>query len=83
MDGGNLRSDTMDVIATFVNPSSEPYFENHNWTTKFTENATGFEEFKIIPESIDPKNIGIEEGEEKFEVFYFIDGKKKISSQNV
>jgi hypothetical protein len=75
MDGGNLRSDRLATVITFVNPNSEPYFENNQWSTVFTENSLGLEEMRLIPEAIDAKNIGMSEGEEMFQIYYYIDGK--------
>lgn len=40
-----------------------------------TENVTGLEEIRYIPEADDPKNIGIENDEDKFAIYYFIDSK--------
>lgn len=40
-----------------------------------TENVTGLEEWRLIPEAIDPKNIGIENDDDKFTIYYFIDCK--------
>lgn len=36
---------------------------------------TGLAETRIIPEAIDPKNIGIENEGDKFMIYYFIDSK--------
>lgn len=74
-DGGNLRSDFLSISFAFVDKTSEPYFDNNMWRTVFTENQTGLEEFKIIPEAIDPKNFGIQNGELEFGIFYYLDGK--------
>ncbi|XP_070502052.1 cadherin-AgCad1-like isoform X3 [Chironomus tepperi] len=72
-DGGNWRSDSLSISFAFVDKTSEPYFENNEWITIFTENQTGLEEFRIIPEAIDPKNFGIQNGELEFDVFYYLD----------
>lgn len=42
-----------------------------------TENVTGLAERRIMPEAIDPKNIGIENEDDKFIIYYFIDSKHK------
>ena len=77
-DGGNYRSDYLSVSFAFVDKTSEPSFGNNTWRTVFTENQTGLEEFKIIPEAIDPKNIGIQNDELEFKIFYHLDSKLYI-----
>lgn len=37
---------------------------------------TGLEEWRLIPEAIDPKNIGLENENDKFAIYYFIDSKR-------
>ncbi|KAL7052776.1 hypothetical protein ACKWTF_005003 [Chironomus riparius] len=72
-DGGNYRSDYLSVSFAFVDKTSEPSFDYNTWRTVFTENQTGLEEFQNIPEAIDPKNIGIQNGELEFKIFYYLD----------
>lgn len=43
-----------------------------------TENSTGLEERRTIPEALDPKNIGIENEDDKFAIYYFIDSKPAV-----
>lgn len=77
-DGGNLTS-RMSVSLAFVDKTTQPYFENNMWTTVFTENQTGLEELRLVPEAKDRKNIGIQSDELEFEVYYYIDGMFFIS----
>jgi hypothetical protein len=58
----------------FIDRASEPYFENNEWNTIFTENSTGLEELRIVPEAIDVKNEGVTNENELYQIFYFIDG---------
>lgn len=72
-DGG-LRSDRVNnVRISFVNKNGEPIFSPSTWTTNFTENVEGREEFRIIPEATDPKNIDVVNEEDKYKIYYFID----------
>lgn len=61
---------------SFVNKTAEPFFTPTNvWTTSFTENTEGREEFQFVPEATDPKNLDVIIENEKFKIYYFIDGK--------
>lgn len=63
---------------SFVNTTAEPVFTPTNvWATSFTENVEGREEFQIIPEATDPKNLDVIIESEKIPIFYFIDGSFK------
>lgn len=75
VDGGNFKSESLTVSLAFVDKTSEPYFVENTWRTKFTENETGLEESIIIPEAIDPKNFGIQNGDLEFKVYYYLDSK--------
>lgn len=75
VDGGNLRSGKMTVFLAFVDKTSEPYFESNNWSTSFTENQTGLDEFRVFPEAFDSKNVGVSAEEFEFEIYYYLDGK--------
>jgi hypothetical protein len=57
----------------FIDRASEPYFENNEWSERFTENITGLDEFRQIPEAKDVKNVGVTNDDELFQVFYYID----------
>lgn len=74
-DGGNFKSESLTVNFVFVDKSSEPYFVNNTWRTKFTENQTGLEESILVPEAFDPKNFGIQYGDLEFKVYYYLDCK--------
>lgn len=37
------------------------------------ENDLGLEEIRYIPEAKDPKNVGVNNEEDKFPIYYFID----------
>lgn len=47
-----------------------------------TENVNGMVEQRIIPEAMDPKNVGIEDESLLIDVFYFIDGKRNSAAWN-
>jgi hypothetical protein len=73
-DGG-LRSDRVNnVRVSFVNKTGEPFFTPNIWTTNFTENVEGRDEFRMIPMALDPKNIDVVNEEDKYQIYYFIDG---------
>ena len=80
-DGGGLRSNLVNNVAiVFVNMSSVPYFDDTNeWTVRFTENTTGLDEIRILPEALDPKNVGVVNEEDRYEIYYFIDGEFESS----
>lgn len=73
-DGGLLSDRVNNVRLSFVNKTGEPYFISNSWSTDFTENIEGRDEFRLIPEAIDPKNVEVVNEEDLFAVYYFIDG---------
>lgn len=75
IDGGHASTTSTNVRISFVSQTGEPYFTPSNaWTTNFTENEEGMLEERVFEPAFDPKNEGVAE-EEKFAIFYFIDGK--------
>lgn len=75
IDGGLARSSSTNVRISFVSKTGEPYFTPTNdWTTNFTENDEGMIQDRSFEPAFDPKNEGVAE-EEKYAIFYFIDGK--------
>jgi hypothetical protein len=62
------------VRISFVNKTSEPFFSPRTFTTDFTENVDGRAEVRMIPEAVDLKNLDVTNDEDKFLVYYFIDG---------
>lgn len=75
-DGGE-RSDRVNSIKiSFVNKTGEPYFTPNTWTTNFTENVEGREEVRVVPSATDPKNVDVVNENDKYQVYYFIDGMK-------
>lgn len=64
---------------SFVNKTGEPIFSEHFWTTEFHESDEGREEFVIIPEATDPKNVDVINEADKYAIFYFIDGKTSFA----
>lgn len=73
-DGGSRSSTGNTVRISFVNKTGEPYFISNSWTTDFTENDEGKDELRLIPVAIDPKDVDVVNEEEKFKIYYFIDG---------
>lgn len=62
------------VRIAFVNKTSEPLFTSNSvWTTNFTENDEGKDEIREIPAAFDPKNLDVNNDEDKYKIFYFID----------
>lgn len=64
---------------SFVNKTGEPFFAEYlgiPWTTDFTENVEGREEVRTIPEATDPKNVDVVNENDKYLIYYFIDGGK-------
>lgn len=59
---------------SFVNKTGEPFFTPNVWSTDFTENVEGREESRIIPAATDPKNVDVVNEEDKYQIYYFIDG---------
>jgi hypothetical protein len=49
-------------------------FSSRTFATDFTENEEGRAEIREIPEAIDPKNLDVTNEEDKYLVYYFIDG---------
>ncbi|XP_037029736.1 cadherin-23-like [Bradysia coprophila] len=73
-DGGPRTSEwAMGVLFIFLDLTGEPFFDMPTFETNFTENVTGLAETQIIPEAVDPKNIGLENEDDKFMIYYFID----------
>jgi hypothetical protein len=70
-----LRTDKVsNVRISFVNKTGEPYFTETTFATDFTENEEGMTETRLIPEAVDPKNLDVINEEDKFQIYYFIDG---------
>lgn len=65
---------------SFVNKTGEPFFEQNGWTTNFTENDEGRNEFRMIPHAVDTKNVDVVIEDEKVQIYYFIDGKLNFTS---
>ena len=75
-DGKRSSDKVNNIRISFVNKTGEPYFNSPNmWSTDFTENDEGKEERRTIPEATDPKNVDVTNDEDKFLIYYFIDGK--------
>ncbi|KAJ6639917.1 Cadherin-23 [Pseudolycoriella hygida] len=71
VDGGLRTSEwATRVQFSFIDLTGQPYFDFFVFNTDFTENTTGLEEWRIMPEAIDPKNVGNEGGDP---IYYFID----------
>ncbi|KAG5678221.1 hypothetical protein PVAND_007913 [Polypedilum vanderplanki] len=73
IDGGGLISERIYLTLAFIDRNSQPYFENQEWKTSFTENVTGLEEIRFIPHAIDVKNEGLTSDDDLFQIYYFID----------
>lgn len=70
VDGGGLES-SINIKIQFINTTSDPIFIEREWSTDFTENDLGMSEIRTIPKAEDPKS----NGQDWFEVYYFIDRK--------
>lgn len=76
VDGGERSDRAANIRISFVNKTGEPYFPPPNiWTTNFTENVEGRNESRFILEAFDPKNAEVINEADKYNIFYFIDGK--------
>lgn len=75
-DGGERSDRVNNVKISFVNKTGEPFFTPNVWSTDFTENVEGREESRMIPAAMDPKNVDVVNEEDKYQIYYFIDGTK-------
>ncbi|XP_073842493.1 cadherin-AgCad1-like isoform X2 [Musca autumnalis] len=74
IDGGGSTSAILkNLKIVFVDMLGNPMFLKTTFNTSFTENATGLLEERFIPEAHDPKNEGLDDPEELYPLFYFID----------
>lgn len=68
IDGGGRESSIVNNIrVVFVNSTSNPIFNEREWSTDFTETDLGLNEIRTIPKAEDPKSV------EMFEIYYYID----------
>lgn len=77
VDGGGRESSSITVQVVFVNSTSDPIFNQREFSTDFTENELGMSEIRTIPKAEDPKSNGVD----WFNIFYYID-RKYLSKKN-
>ncbi|XP_061386106.1 cadherin-23-like [Musca vetustissima] len=74
IDGGGSTSAILkNLKIVFVDMLGNPMFLETSFITTFTENSTGLLEERYIPEARDPKNEGLDDTEELYRLYYFID----------
>ncbi|XP_075148855.1 cadherin-AgCad1-like [Haematobia irritans] len=74
IDGGGSTSVILkNLKIVFVDMLGNPIFQEPIFNTNFTENEEGLLEERFIPEAHDPKNEGLDESDEQYELYYFID----------
>lgn len=70
-DGGGKLETMTNLRIVFVNAEGNPVFEEPEWHVWIVEND---ETVKVtIPEAEDPRNVGIEDADELFPVFYHLE----------
>uniref|UniRef100_A0A1I8P4M8 Cadherin domain-containing protein n=1 Tax=Stomoxys calcitrans TaxID=35570 RepID=A0A1I8P4M8_STOCA len=74
IDGGGSTSAILkNLKIVFVDMLGNPMFMETTFNTTFTENEDGLLEERFIPMAHDPKNEGLDDSDEFYELYYFID----------
>ncbi|KAM7362387.1 cadherin-AgCad1-like [Cochliomyia hominivorax] len=71
--GGGTSLEIRNLKIVFVDMLGNPLFLKDTFTTDFTENEQGLLEKRFIPQAYDPKNEGLDDPEEAYKLYYFID----------
>ncbi|XP_037819620.1 cadherin-23-like [Lucilia sericata] len=71
--GGSTSSEIRNLKIVFVDMLGNPMFLQETFNTDFTENEQGLFEKRYIPQAYDPKNEGLDDPDEAYKLYYFID----------
>ncbi|XP_065371260.1 cadherin-23-like [Calliphora vicina] len=71
--GGSTSYEIRNLKIVFVDMLGNPMFLHDTFNTDFTENEQGLLEERFIPQAYDPKNEGLDDPDEAYKLYYFID----------